>query len=91
MTEKVTNEQCLFYLPIIKNRAARFVGRGGAEFDDLVQEGYIDVWTTLASGKTPAIRYIDHRMSRYCKWLGKIRKHGHISYDELLRMEIDVY
>jgi hypothetical protein len=42
----------------------------GAEYDDLVQEGLIDVWQTLERGICPSADLIERRMRDYIRWLG---------------------
>ena len=62
--------------PLFEWYARRHQGIGGAEFDDLVQEGAIAAWWSLELGHTPSelvitramkdwIRFISHRGLRY--------------------------
>lgn len=50
-------------------------GRHGAEFDDLVQEGLIAVWTLLKEGKPVRTTRVESRMRDYLRLLG--RQGGH--------------
>jgi DNA-directed RNA polymerase specialized sigma24 family protein len=83
-------------------RISRSAGaiRVGAEFDDLAQEGLIQVWQSLGRGVTPAARIIELRMIDYIRWLGTQIGHGrvcteenpddcpkHVSYDTLLPLD----
>jgi DNA-directed RNA polymerase specialized sigma subunit len=43
--------------------------RNGAEYDDLVQEGLIQVWQNLERGVDPQ-HYVEFRMLDYVRWLG---------------------
>lgn len=43
--------------------------RVGADYDDLAQEGLLQVWQNLERGVTP-LHYIEYRMQDYMKWLG---------------------
>jgi hypothetical protein len=43
--------------------------RVGAEEDDLVQEGLIQVWQNLERGVDP-LHYVEFRMKDYIRWLG---------------------
>lgn len=74
--------------------------RVGAEFDDLEQEGLIDVWQSLERGVTPRADIIENRMKDYVRWLGTQISHPrgcdpehpedcpqHVSYDTLLPID----
>ena len=41
----------------------------GADYDDLVQEGMIQVWMNLERGVDP-LHYVEFRMKDYGRWLG---------------------
>jgi len=55
--------------PLFERRARRFVGAGGAEYDDLVQEGAIAGWRAMESGHKPSIVVIDRALIRYVRTL----------------------
>lgn len=59
------------YKSTVENLAQQFVGRNGAEFDDLVQEGLINVWQSLMRKVTPSADIIEDRMKNYVRWLGR--------------------
>lgn len=65
--------------------------RAGAEYDDLVQEGLIDVWQTLERGLAPAARHIEHRMQNWIRLLagqtGVSRGAQHFDYEDLLPLD----
>jgi DNA-directed RNA polymerase specialized sigma subunit len=70
------NAQIASYRGICEGLARRLsAGRRakarGAEYDDLVQEGLIDVWLTLARGRTPSVNHIENRMRDYIRNLGR--------------------
>lgn len=58
----ITSEQVAAYLPMVEMMARRMQGALGIEYDELVQEGLIDVWLTLKAGKTPSTDNVKHRM-----------------------------
>jgi DNA-directed RNA polymerase specialized sigma24 family protein len=62
----------------------------GAEYDDLVQEGLIQVWQTLARGLKPAQYMLENRMRDYMRLLGSQmgrRRDGAIPYEVLLPLD----
>lgn len=62
----------------------------GAEYDDLVQEGLIQVWQTLSRGVTPATEMLENRMKDYTRWLGTQigrSRDGSVPYDTLLPLD----
>lgn len=70
------NAEVQEYLGLCEDLAARLArpgsrGLNGVEHDDLVQEGLIFVWQSLARGITPAARLIRGRMVDYQRWLGR--------------------
>lgn len=65
------NDQIAGYRGLVESLAHKFVGRNGAEYDDLVQEGLIDVWQSLERGITPAAEQIENRMKDWVRWLGR--------------------
>jgi hypothetical protein len=58
------------YEPLVESLARRFVGRNGAELDDLVQEGRVFVWQSLARGIQPVPAIIEGRMQSWTRLLG---------------------
>ena len=36
-----------------------------------MQEGLIDVWRALRNGSAPSAFFIEKRMARWCRWLGR--------------------
>lgn len=65
------NDQIAAYCDLVESLAHKFVGRNGAEFDDLVQEGLIHVWQSLQRGIHPAAEQIENRMKNWVRWLGR--------------------
>ena len=63
----VTNEELAVWKPRLESVARAF--RGQAEVDDLVQEGWIFVWQSLARGVHPSDEQIRNRMRNWCRTL----------------------
>jgi DNA-directed RNA polymerase specialized sigma24 family protein len=62
----------------------------GAEYDDLVQEGLIQVWQTLERGVTPSAELLELRMRDYIRWLGTQigrGRDGSVPYEALLPLD----
>jgi DNA-directed RNA polymerase specialized sigma subunit, sigma24 homolog len=59
-------------------------GRNGVEFEDLVQEGLIDVWQSLSRGIRPSDQNIRRRMLDYIKWMGR---HAPTDYGTMLPLD----
>jgi DNA-directed RNA polymerase specialized sigma subunit len=78
------NDQVAEYRGLVESLARKFVGRNGAEHDDLVQEGLIHVWQALTRSITPAAAQIENRMKKYVRWLGR---HSSVPYEEMLPIE----
>lgn len=78
------NDRIADYRGLVESLARKFVGRNEAEFDDLVQEGLIDVWQALERGVTPAAHLIEGRMDNYVRWLGR---HSSIPYEVMLPID----
>lgn len=81
---EVTSAQVASYEAACEALARQFVGRHGAEHDDLVQEGRIFVWQSLARGICPSADMIANRMRDYVKWLGR---QSPIPYEAMLPLE----
>lgn len=69
--ESVTSEQVAEYEGLCEALARKFVGRAGAEFDDLVQEGRIAVWQSLQDGRAPSTSYVEYAMRG---WVTNLRR-----------------
>jgi len=78
------------YRDLCEALAARLVrpgrmSRTGVEYDDLVQEGLIFVWTTLQKGEVPAAKYVRLTMLAYVRKMGAEKRGGQeefVPYDE---------
>jgi hypothetical protein len=68
----VSSEALAGYWPLFEYHARRLQGIGGAEFDDLVQEGAFSAWIAMEYGFYPSddlivrgmldwIRFVSHR------------------------------
>jgi DNA-directed RNA polymerase specialized sigma24 family protein len=64
------NARVAGYAALAESLAQRLVGRNGAEFDDLVQEGLIFAWQSMERGVTPSAGLIEARMKNWVKLLG---------------------
>lgn len=69
--ESVTSEAVAEYDGLCEALARKFVGRAGAEFDDLIQEGRIAVFTSLQSGRAPSTSYVEYAMRL---WVTTLRR-----------------
>lgn len=58
------------YAGLVKSLAEKLVGRNGAELGDLMQEGRIFVWQSLARGIQPVPGLIEARMQSWVRLLG---------------------
>ena len=73
--------------PRCERMAQKLVGRNGAEFDDLVQEGWISVWRALEKGVQPSALIVERRMRAYVRWLGRrypVAYEDMVSWDALV-------
>ena len=73
MEAAVSNEAVAQYLPMVHSQARRFNGVGGAEFDDLVQEGLIKVFLNLRDGKPVSTTAVKNAMR---SWVRKCYRRG---------------
>lgn len=80
----VSDHEVSIYEPLVRNLARRFVGVGGAEYDDLVQEGLISVWRSLAKGVGPSADTVTKRM---IDWTRYLRRYSPVPYEELLPID----
>ncbi len=65
----VSDDQVRAYKTHVERLAREFVGRYGAEKDDLIQEGLIAVWSSLQDGQPPSTEYIRLAMRGWCTTL----------------------
>lgn len=79
MESAVSSEAVAQYLPRVNSYARRFNGRGGAEFDDLVQEALIRVFLNLRDDKPVTNTAIKNAMR---DWVRKCYRRG-FAEDEL--------
>lgn len=68
---QVASDDVAAYHDLVKKQARRYVGRAGAELDDLVQEGLISVWTHLQNGFSPSVTAIHNAQK---DWVRKLRR-----------------
>lgn len=62
----------------------------GADYDDLAQEGLINIWQSLERGVAPSAEMIENRMRDYVRWLGTQvgrSRDGAQPYDLLLPLD----
>lgn len=76
----------------IAERMARTAGaiQVGAEHDDLVQEGLINIWQTLQRGIEPNAEHIENRMRDWIRHLGSQvgrSRDGGIPYEAILPLD----
>jgi len=94
------NDQVAGYRGLVESLAEHVAGtrrakQVRAEYDDLVQEGLIQVWQSLGQGITPAREILRLRMLSYIRLLSRQTGNTipgpdqvqHISYDQLLPMD----
>ena len=84
------NDQVAAYSGLVAHLAEKYAATRGAkvasaEYDDLYQEGMIDVWQALERGVTPSTVTIENQMR---KWIRTMRRQSHpagsrpLSFDE---------
>lgn len=78
------NGRVAAYAGLCEHLAQKFVGRNGAELDDLVQEGLINAWQALERGVTPSARILELRMLTYVQWLGRREP---VAYEDMLSLD----
>lgn len=69
MAQPTVEQQLANVRPRIEKLARVLVGRAGAEFDDLVQEGLIAAWESLQAGHVPTDTFLTHRMKNWVRTL----------------------
>lgn len=81
------------YSDLAESLARRYVGRNGAELEDLVQEGMISAWQALERGVTPSADILGFRMENWVRLLGRqtgryVAPNGAaVSYETLLPLD----
>lgn len=78
LTEVEITSELKQYWPELTRYAKKYVGRFGAELDDLVQEGAIFVWQSLQKGITPSEDHIRNRMRNWVRTLEYQTRYGRI-------------
>jgi hypothetical protein len=58
------------YTDLVESLARKFVGRNGAEGEDLVPEGLLFCWQSLSRGIQPVPDLIEGRMKSWVRLLG---------------------
>jgi DNA-directed RNA polymerase specialized sigma24 family protein len=84
------NSRVASYRATCEALAAPLVGRNRAEFDDLVQEGLINVWQSLQRGVTPSKGLIERRMVNWIRLMGVQRgkaQRDPIAYEVMLPLD----
>lgn len=84
----VTDGDIERYKPMVTKMAKRLSGLRGAEYDDLVQEGYISVWLAYRDGHTPSQIVCRNRMRN---WVRLCARRGFSGHDALDYVESVVY
>lgn len=69
----VTSEEVAAYLPLVEKHARIFDGHGGAEYDDLVQEGWLRVFLLLRDEKPVSRTAVKNAMR---DWVRKCYRRG---------------
>lgn len=83
----ITSEAVGAYQDHVKRLARQYVGFANAELDDLVQEGLIAVWQSLARGLRPATLVIEGRMIDWVRYLHRLQHNDAVAYELMLPME----
>lgn len=72
--ERLTWNQCEPYSEIVNTVAKRYAGRSGAEFDDLIQEGWESVCAYLQGDSQPTEESIERWVRSYIRQLERLHK-----------------
>ncbi len=80
-TVEVSSETLAEYLPRVQGFARRFTGVGGAEYDDLVQEGWFKCFLLLREEQIPSNTAIKNAMR---DWVRKCYRSGLASGDDVV-------
>lgn len=75
------------YAGLVDSLARRMTGYSDAEYDDLVQEGYIAVFLAHKAGAHPSKAICRGRMLNWCRYLRRLQNNDAVAYEELLPME----
>lgn len=83
------NDQVGVYTGLVESLARKLAAgpraaQVGAEYDDLMQEGYISVWQALQRGVTPSAEMVENRMRDWFRYLGRQTP---IPYEALLPLD----
>ena len=70
------------YAKALHPLAKRLEGRNGADYQDLIQEGYISLWGPLAEGFTPSL---DICLLRMKMWVRHLASQNPGPYEEIAR------
>lgn len=71
----VSNDDIAAFRPLCIRLARKYESVGGAEFDDLEQEGMIAVWQLLRRGFPVSIQAVENRMR---DWVRICRRQGFV-------------
>jgi hypothetical protein len=82
MSIVVTDVEVAAYRGLVAQVAKRYVGVGGAEFDDLEQEGWIAAWGILSTGLfRPSVLIIERACVDWVRYCSR-RGFGREAYSE---------
>lgn len=81
MAYAAINNELAALLPRVERIALRY--RRQADFDDLVQEGWIACWQALEKGVHPTNDIIEGRMKN---WLSYVRRQDGSSYEQIMEV-----
>jgi DNA-directed RNA polymerase specialized sigma subunit len=90
--EVVNSAQVAKYDDLVSNLTRRFIGRHGAEFDDLFQEGREKVFEALRKGEAPAKEHILNGMRNWVRTLEYQTRYTRlrdVSYEEHQRLLLE--
>lgn len=79
MYRDVADSELVAYQPLVKSLAKKYVGRSGAEWDDLYQEGMISVWEALRRKNIPSSEVVTYAMLQWVRFLRRLTKGDHAS------------
>lgn len=72
------------YCPELNRLARKYVGRHGAEHEDLVQEGAIFVWQSLEKEVVPSEEHIQNRMRNWVRTLEYQTRPYRTSFEKMM-------
>ena len=80
----VTSQEVAAYQQMVEDLAHRYVDLSVmCEYDDLVQEGLIAVWNSLAVGRPPSGEYVKWRMRRWRTTMERQRRGDPIAESDM--------